>query len=121
MNDRAQKALVIAAKSKVAKQGDVWHVPSQSNHGHYVVDVDLQNCTCPDYLKSQLPCKHILATEIVVERERSVTQTNDGQTTTTTVTETVKLRYKQVWPLTTALRRMRRQDFSLCSTSFVLA
>lgn len=94
MSEREQKALVIAARSNVAKKGDTWLVPSQSNHGHYVVDSDLLHCTCLDYVKRQLPCKHILATEIVVERERSVTETTDG---TTTVIETVKLRYKQVW------------------------
>lgn len=100
MSEREQKALTIAAKSKVAKKGDVWLVPSQSNHGHYEVNFDLQHCTCLDYLTRQLPCKHILATEIVIERERSVTETktSDGQTVTTTVTETVKLRYKQMWP-----------------------
>jgi len=94
MSEREQKALVIAARSNVAKKGDTWLVPSQSNHGHYVVDSDLLHCTCPDYLKRQLPCKHILATEFVVERERNVTKAGDG---TTTVIETVRLRYKQVW------------------------
>jgi transposase/predicted nucleic acid-binding Zn finger protein len=120
MSEREQKALVIAARSNVAKKGNVWHVPSQSNHGHYVVGSDLQDCTCPDYLKRQLPCKHILATEIVVERERSVTQTSDGQTTTTIVTETVKLRYKQVWPAynsaqTNEKARLQSLLYELCA------
>jgi predicted nucleic acid-binding Zn finger protein len=120
MSDREQKALVIAARSNVSKKGDVWHVPSQTNQGHYVVDSDLQNCTCPDYLKRQLPCKHILATEIVVERERSVIETNDGQTVTTIVTEIVKLRYKQVWPAynsaqTNEKSRLQSLLYELCA------
>jgi transposase/predicted nucleic acid-binding Zn finger protein len=97
MSEREQKALVIAAKSKVAKKGDVWLVPSQSNNGHYIVASDLKHCTCPDYELRQRDCKHILATEIVIERERRVTETSDGQTKTTTIRESVKVTYKQEW------------------------
>lgn len=97
MNERAQKALEIAATSRLAKQGDEWLVPSQSKSGHYVVASDLKHCTCPDYELRQRDCKHILATEIVIERERSVTETSDGQTRTTTVSESVKVTYRQEW------------------------
>ena len=105
MSERQQKALAIAAKSKIAKKGDVWIVPSQSGNGHYKVnanDPDWPTCTCPDFELRHARCKHIYATEIVIERERSVTETTDGDVTTTTVTETVKVTkrvtYKQDWP-----------------------
>ena len=94
MNTREQKALLIAAKSKVTKKGDVWLVPSQSNQGHYIVASDLQHCTCPDYEARHANCKHILATELVIERERTIIETDDGLTT---ITETVVFRSKQVW------------------------
>ena len=97
MSDRQQKALEIAATSKLAKQGDAWLVPSQSDNGHYVVASDLKHCTCPDYELRQRDCKHILATEIVIERECSVTETNDGQTRTQIVSESVKVTYRQEW------------------------
>jgi transposase len=104
MSEREQKALVIAAKSKLTKKGDTWLVPSQSDDGRYkvnVTDPDWPTCTCPDFELRRARCKHIYAVEIVVERERSTTKTttktSDGEVTTTTVTETVKLRYKQVW------------------------
>jgi transposase len=102
MNEREQKALVIAAKNKLAKKGDVWIVPSQSDDGHYKVnanDPDWPTCTCPDFELRRARCKHIYAVEIVIERETSTkrTKSNDGETETTTVTETVKIRYKQVW------------------------
>lgn len=97
MNDRQQKALEIAATSRLAKNGDVWLVPSQSTQGHYIVASDLKHCTCPDYELRQRDCKHILATEIVIERERSITETSDGQTRTTTVSESVKVTYRQEW------------------------
>jgi hypothetical protein len=104
MSERQQKALVIAAKSKIAKKGDVWLVPSQSGNGSYKVNntnPDWPTCTCPDFELRRIHCKHIYAVEIVIERERKTTtkktKTSDGEVTTTTVTETVKLRYKQVW------------------------
>src|SRR5215208_6453592 len=104
MSERQQKALAIAAKSKIAKKGDVYLVPSQSGNGHYKVnanDVDWPTCTCPDFELRHARCKHIYAVEIVVERERSVTETIEGDVTTTTVTESVKVTkrvtYKQDW------------------------
>src|SRR6185436_3686111 len=104
MSERQQKALVIAAKSKLTKKGDTWLVPSQSGDETYKVnnaDPDWPTCTCIDFELRQARCKHIYAVEIVIEREQSTTTTvkttADGQETITTVTETVKLRYKQVW------------------------
>lgn len=99
MNGREQKALEIAAKSKIRRKGGKWVVPSQSGNGtQYQVDALVQQCTCPDYETRGQTCKHMFAVEYVIERERSVTQTVSADSTTTTVTETVKLRYKQMWP-----------------------
>jgi transposase len=101
MSEREQKALVIAAKSKIARKGDTWVVPSQTGSGKYTVDADLSHCTCPDHELRKVKCKHIIAVEYTLERERSVTETTDGDVTTTTVTETVKVTkrvtYKQDW------------------------
>ena len=102
MTEREQKALVIAARSKVVKRGDTWIVPSQSSSKEYRVDSDLQHCTCPDFETRRQPCKHIIAVEYTIEREKSVTETTEGETPITTVTETIKITkrvtYKQDWP-----------------------
>jgi transposase len=104
MSERKQKALVIAAKSKLVKKGDSWIVPSQSGNDYYKVnnvDPDWPTCTCLDFELRHAPCKHIYAVEIVTERQRSVTETTDGDVTTTTVTESVKVTkrvtYEQEW------------------------
>src|ERR1044071_8938368 len=100
MSERKQKALVIAAVSKLTKKGDKWHVPSASGYApYYVVDPNPRSphCTCPDFEKRQERCKHIYAVEIVIERESNTTTTTVGNTTTTTTTETVKIRYNQMW------------------------
>lgn len=101
MSEREQKALAIAAKNKLAKKGDVWLVPSQSDNGHYKVnntDPDWPTCTCMDFELRRARCKHIYAVEYTIERETKTKTTTKGQVTTTTTTETVKIRYKQVWP-----------------------
>lgn len=58
-------------------------------------------CTCPDFETHRPCCKPSFAVEYTLEREPSVTQTADGDTTTTTVTESVKVTkrvtYKQDW------------------------
>src|SRR5215216_6788326 len=100
MSEREQKALVIAAKSKLVKKGDTWLVPSQNGDDKYKVnntDPDWPTCTCPDFELRHARCKHIYAVEYTIERETKVKTTAKGNTTTTTVTETVKIRYKQVW------------------------
>jgi hypothetical protein len=96
MSEREQRALQIAARTKIKRKGGGrWLVPSQTTNGtEYQVDSMLEHCTCPDHEKNKNRCKHLLAVEYVVERERSITTTASGDTT---VTETVKLRYKQVW------------------------
>ena len=127
MSERQQKALAIAAKSKIAKKGDVWLVPSQSGNGSYKVnntDPDWPTCTCPDFELRRIHCKHIYAVEIVVEREQSITETTDGDVTTTTVTESVKVTkrvtYKQDWPAYDAAQTNEKHLFEsllhdLCS------
>jgi len=124
MSERKQKALVIAAISKLTKKGDKWHVPSTSGYApYYVVDPNPRSphCTCPDFEKRQEPCKHIYAVEIVIERESSTTTMTTGDTTTTTTTETVKIRYKQVWKAYNSAQINEKAKFlellhALCST-----
>jgi transposase len=103
-SERQQKALAIAAKSKIVKKGDLWLVPSQSSSEQYkvnVVDPDWPTCTCIDFELRRTHCKHIYAVEYTIERESSTTTTTTGDTTTTTTTETLKVTkrvtYKQNW------------------------
>ncbi len=101
MEEREQKALEIAAKSKLQRSDDGvrWFVPSQTRKGgdhYYTVKPDpaKPHCTCPDFECRQLRCKHIFAVEIVIQRE----VTDDGETQTVTETVTVKKTYRQEWP-----------------------
>lgn len=96
MNEREQKALEIAAKTKIKRKAGTWLVPSQTGNGaEYRVDGQVLGCTCPDFEKRGSSCKHMYAVTYVLERERSITTIVQGDTTTTTVTEV--LRYKQMW------------------------
>src|SRR6185369_3917558 len=126
MSERQQKALVIAAKSKLTKKGSTWLVPSQSDdRDSYKVNVtnpDWPTCTCIDFELRQARCKHIYAVEIVIEREQKTTTktTADSVETTTTVTETVKIRYNQMWKAYTSAQSNEKAKFlellhALCS------
>jgi transposase len=100
MSERQQKALLIAAKNKLTQKGNMWLVPSQSGDDKYKVnntDPDWPTCTCMDFELRRARCKHIYAVEYTLEREQKTVKTTKDDTTTTTVTETVKIRYKQVW------------------------
>lgn len=104
-SDRKERGLIIAAKTRITQQGNVWRVPSASGYApFYEVDPNPQapHCTCPDFEKREAKCKHIYAVEIVIERETSTTTTTDANgnettTTTETVTVTKKVTYGQDW------------------------
>lgn len=96
MDAREQKALEMAAKSKLTRKGDTWLVPSQAGPKKYTVDPNPQepHCTCPDFEARQLRCKHIFAVEYTIERE----QTSDGQTIVTESVRVTQKTYTQSWP-----------------------
>jgi transposase len=124
MTEREQKALIIAAKSRIIKKGDTWLVPSQSSSKLYRIDSDLQRCTCPDYETRQDKCKHILAVEYTIEREHSAIETADGEVDITTTVESVRVTkrvYKQDWPAYNAAQTNEKRLFQsllhdLCQT-----
>jgi transposase len=91
MDGREQRGMEIAATKKLAQKGPVWIVPSASKRGTYVVDPTEAEptCSCPDYEEWHAKCKHIYAVEYTIRRE---TTTEAG-----TVTETVRMTYRQEW------------------------
>jgi transposase len=95
MEAREQKALEIAAKSKLTRKGDTWQVPSQAGPKKYTVDPNPQepHCTCPDFEARQLRCKHIFAVEYTIQRE----ETSDGQTIVTESVRVTQKTYTQDW------------------------
>ena len=59
---RQRRGMAIAALVRVEKNRLGYKVPSQSGKGSYVVNTDdTPFCTCPDFERRQLPCKHVYA------------------------------------------------------------
>jgi hypothetical protein len=113
MDARQEKALAIAARSKIVKRGESYIVPSQSGLNRaYRVEMNPENptCTCPDFEHRAKPRKHIFATAIVIERERTTITQTDREKTVTAVTEKVRVTYKQEW---TAYNAAQTQEQSL--------
>lgn len=95
--ERQERGLLIAARTRITQAGKLWRVPSASNYApFYEVDPNPEapRCTCPDFEKRRERCKHIYAVEIVIERESSISTVIDGDLTTVTTTETVKVTKK---------------------------
>jgi hypothetical protein len=118
MEPREQKALEIAAKSKLTRKGDTWLVPSQAGPKKYTVDPNPEGprCTCPDFEARQLRCKHIFAVEYTIQRE----QTSDGQTIVTESVRVTQKTYTQDWPAYNKAQTNERAHFlaflyELCS------
>ncbi|MBV9327251.1 MAG: SWIM zinc finger family protein [Chloroflexi bacterium] len=66
---RSIKAVEIAAdagqwlKCHLADERKAYGIPSQRTPGQYHV-ADSQTCSCPDFQRRGLPCKHVLAVRL---------------------------------------------------------
>lgn len=104
---RELKALEIAARSRVTFQKGEWLVPSQSGNGTYRVTIGQNpNCQCEDFQLAQRPCKHVLAAQLVKERD-------GGRVATCVNTDEVPKRktYRQNWPAYNLAQRTEKNRF----------
>jgi transposase len=116
MDMRALKALEIAARVRLTYSDGAWSVPSQSGGSPYRVVLSTANptCTCDDFTLRGPPCKHILAAQLVQQRDHG------GQAPTLDVDSPPKKKtYAQVWPAynlaqTTEKHRFRVLLADLC-------
>jgi len=67
---RKEKGLAIASTKKVRREGKFWIVPSQTRDAEYKVELKLTGatCTCPDFQKHGMRCKHVWAVEYTIEK-----------------------------------------------------
>jgi transposase len=115
MNMRELKALEIAARANIVFRNGVWIVPAQASGGSYRVTIGSQpSCSCDDFQLRKLPCKHIIAAQLVWARDH-------GGTAPKIVTDAVpnKPTYKQNWPMyneaqQTEKYRFQKLLFDLC-------
>ncbi len=93
---REQRAAEIADKFRIVNDGAKWLVPSQTGASEYTVRIvgERADCTCPDFELRRMQCKHVLAVQLVIQRE----QNPDGtETVTETLTVTERKTYPQKW------------------------
>src|SRR5688572_24699214 len=70
MTPKEQRALMIAATTKVVQQDGSWQVPAQrAPSKFYTVDLIAGTCDCDLKADWADPCEHMLAAEIVAQRE----------------------------------------------------
>lgn len=89
MEARQAKGLEIAANSQITREGNIYLVPSQTSSKKYYVNLFIQTCTCLDYDKNGLKCKHLFAVENMLLRESGATLPIPEKV--------VKPTYKQEW------------------------
>src|SRR5437588_3635355 len=91
MQTRQIRGLEIASRPKrpITNNGTFWAVPSQTTSVTYAVTIDPPHCTCPDFKKSAIKCKHIFAAEYHVTKESGETLPD--------VPEQKPKTYKQEW------------------------
>jgi transposase len=108
LSERQIKALQIAATSKLTRKGNTWIVPSQAGNGEYKVNPDPQapNCTCPDFEFRNARCKHVLAVEYTLQRERLP----DGSTVVTETVSVTRKTYTQNWPAYNAAQTHEKSE-----------
>lgn len=122
MTPREERGLIIAATSRLSRNGDgTWRVPSQTARSEaffYTVNLESKACTCPDCTENGMVCKHFYAASIVHRRDVLPDGTMIVQQT---FQFTERKTYKQDWPaynLAQATEKARLQVLlnDLCQT-----
>src|SRR5205823_7171197 len=72
MDARQAKGFALAANAEITREGNVWIVPSESSSKTYIADLFLQTCTCPDFEKNKIKCKHLHAVDYLVRKESNL-------------------------------------------------
>jgi transposase len=116
MSARKQEGLVIAATSKITRQGNRWLVPSQSGKCRHTVSVieDKTQCTCEDSEINGAKCKHQWAVEFVMQRE--LFDTGKPQKTPSIRTLSKRVRkptYPQNWRAYTSAQLSEKETFQI--------
>ena len=66
---RQQRGLAIAALVPIRPDRFGYKVPSMSGNGSYLVNLEFgPYCTCPDFEKRELACKHVYAVQVLLQR-----------------------------------------------------
>lgn len=114
LENRRIRGMEIVKSHKLTYMGDKWLVPSQFGHGSYTVKLekDMPTCSCPDYEKRRIKCKHQFAVEIIVKKQID----QEGN-----VTVTKKVTYSQEWSSYDKAQTQQKEMFlrllsDLCKT-----
>ncbi|MGB9178170.1 MAG: transposase [Pyrinomonadaceae bacterium] len=89
MEARQLRGLEIASSQEITREGNIYVVPSQTSSKKYYVNLFIQTCTCLDYEKNGLKCKHLFAVENMLLPESGATLPEPEKV--------VKPTYKQEW------------------------
>jgi len=113
LSPREIKAIEIADRFRIAESSGKWIVPSQTHptakYGVRIVG-EYAECDCPDYELRRDLCKHILAVQLVIKRERNA----DGTTTVIETFTVAKRRtYKQDWPAYNLAQTTEKDHFQV--------
>src|SRR5262249_41687262 len=108
MDARKERRVLLAQRGDIVKHANGWKVRSASGNGSYFVHLDDKpTCTCPDFESRSSKCKHIYAVECILVWN-TVTE---GGTTVVTKTKTVRVTYKQNWPVYNAAQTEEKARF----------
>jgi transposase len=103
MEAKQAKGLEIATNSEITREGNIYLVPSQTSAKKYYVNLFIQTCTCLDYDKNGLKCKHLYAVENMLLRESGATLP--------TPEPVKKPTYKQEWHAYTLAQKNEKAKF----------
>jgi hypothetical protein len=118
---REERGLEIAARFRIVEKNGVWNVPSESGRGHYKVILDKPkgpDCTCPDFTKTSITCKHLWAV-IHTVRGTDLSGVESGPVERTKPKK--RKTYKQDWPTYNPAQMAEGHEFrfllsGVCST-----
>jgi transposase len=108
MNSVQERGRKLAVTLKIEKNRLGWKVPSQSDDGSYIVNLDHGHpfCTCLYFEQNHTTCKHIYAVQYVVQEQAKTDTANPP------IVQAMRTTYGQDWPAYNAAQTNERDLFN---------
>ena len=113
VDQRQLRAISIANNSQIIESASgKWIVPSQTGKGHYSVGLNgTARCSCPDFDRRGVKCKHIWAAEFTIQKKQS--ENGSKITRSVRITEKVERTYGQNWHAYNAAQTNEKDHFQV--------
>ena len=113
LDSRKLHGLRMASTAKIVRFRWRWRISSESGQRTYLVKPDGKNpsCTCPDFERRKLPCKHMYAVRARLSQEETLESGRAEEDIDREAKLVEKVTYRQNWPAYNRAQTHEKDEF----------